>query len=348
MELIRGLHNLRDRHRGCVLSIGNFDGFHRGHQALVARLRGYAQRFGVPAVVQVFEPTPREYFAKAKGPAPGSAGSAGNGGRCATFRGKVAALQKAGVDRVLVARFGKRMAAMSAEDYVNEVLVKKLGVKAVVIGDDFRFGAGRSGDFALLRRMAERNGFIAESLATVESGGVRASSTALREALRTPDLARAAEILGRPYTLAGRVRRGAQLGRKLGMPTLNVALHQLPALHYGVYAVRVRCEGRQWNGVANLGIRPAIGTRECLLEAHLFDVNEDFYGKAIEVEFVKFLRDEASFDSMEALGAQMQRDGADARAVFAGANEVGGVAAMGRSYNRDEPVGAAHGRDKNG
>lgn len=307
MELIRGLHNLRERHRGCVLSIGNFDGFHRGHQALAARLREHAQRLQVPSVVQVFEPTPREVFGKGRGEVPG---------RCATLRGKLDQLSRAGVDRVLVVRFGRKFAAMAAEDYVNEVLVKKLGVKAVVIGDDFRFGAGRGGDLALLQKLGAKHGFSAESLPTVATEGQRASSTALREALEKPDLARAAAILGRPYSLCGRVRRGAQLGRKLGMPTVNVALHRKPALHFGIYAVRVTVDGATHEGVANIGIRPSIASRQCLLEAHLFDVSANLYGKVVEVEFVKFLRDEAKFDSMDALAAQMQRDGEAARAVF--------------------------------
>lgn len=306
MELIRGLHNLRDRHCGCVLSIGNFDGFHRGHQALVARLREHAQRCKVPAVVQVFEPTPREFFAKGKAP-----------GRIATFRGKLAALERAGVDRVLCVRFGKKFAAIAAEQYVDEVLVNKLGMKAVVIGDDFRFGAGRGGDVALLRQMGARHGFVAEALGTVEIGGLRVSSSALREALASPDLARASILLGRPYSLTGRVRRGQQLGRKLGMPTLNVHLHRAPALRYGVYVVRVSCEGREWEGVANIGVRPSIASNDCVLEAHLFDATENLYSKVVDVTFLKFLRDEAKFDSMDALAAQMQRDGAAARAYFA-------------------------------
>ena len=308
MELIRGLHNLRDRHRGCVLSIGNFDGFHRGHQALVARLREHAQRLQLPAVVQVFEPTPREVFAKEQAP-----------GRVATLRGKLAALDAAGVDRVLCVRFGRKFAAMPAEHFVDEVLVKKLGVKAMVVGDDFRFGAGRGGDLALLQRLGAKHGFVAESLPMVASEGLRASSSALREALAQPDLARASGLLGRPYSLLGRVRRGQQLGRQLGMPTLNIHLHKKPALHFGVYAVRVSCEGREWDGVANIGIRPMIASRDCVLEAHLFGVSEQLYGKVIEVSFLKFLRDEAKFDSLDALAVQMKQDGADARAWLAGA-----------------------------
>ena len=303
MELIRGLHNLRERHRGCVLSIGNFDGFHRGHQALVARLREHATRLRVPATVQVFEPTPREVFAKGDPP-----------GRIATFRDKLAQLERAGVDRVLCVRFGKGFAAIPAERYVEDVLVGKLGVKAVVVGDDFRFGAGRGGDLALLKRMGERHGFTAEALGTIETDGERASSSAVRAALAQPDLAKAERLLGRPYALSGRVRRGLQLGRKLGMPTVNVVMRRKPALHFGVYVVRVTCGRRSWDGVANLGVRPTLAKSGCVLEAHLFEVAETLYGKVVEVEFRQFLRSEARFETLEALAAQMKEDGIQARA----------------------------------
>lgn len=305
MELIRGLHNLRERHRGCVLSIGNFDGFHRGHQALIARLKEHAVRAKVPAAVQIFEPTPREFFAPATAP-----------GRVATFRDKLAQLENAGVERVLCVRFCKKFAAIPAQQYVEEVLVGRLGVKAVVVGDDFRFGAGRGGDLALLKQMGERLGFVAEAVDTVEIEGERASSTAVREVLALPDLARAQRLLGRPYALGGRVRRGQQLGRKLGMPTVNVPMRRHPALRMGVYAVRVRAGGRDWGGVANLGIRPMLERSGCVLEAHLFGEPGSLYGSAVNVEFVKFLRDEQRFESLDALAAQMQQDGAQARAVL--------------------------------
>jgi riboflavin kinase/FMN adenylyltransferase len=323
MELIRGLHNLRERHRGCVLSIGNFDGFHRGHQALVARLREQAQRAGVPAAVQVFEPTPREFFARGQAPVLSSAGTARieGPGRVATLRDKLAQLESAGVQRVLCVRFNRRFASLAAAQYVEQVLVGALGVRAVVVGEDFRFGAGRSGDLALLEECGERFGFTAEAVAAVGVDGERASSTALRKALAVPDFARAQRLLGRPYALGGRVRRGAQLGRKLGMPTVNVPLRRRPALRMGVYAVRVRAAGRDWDGVANLGVRPMLekkGLEEggCVLEAHVFGEPGSLYGQAVEVRFMQFLRDERRFESFDALAAQMQADGAQARAVL--------------------------------
>ncbi|MGH8442180.1 MAG: bifunctional riboflavin kinase/FAD synthetase [Nevskiaceae bacterium] len=310
MELIRGLHNLRERHRGCVLSIGNFDGFHRGHQALIARLRQFAARHRVPVAVQIFEPTPRELFARGKAP-----------GRVATFRDKLAQLSAAGVDRVLCVRFGTRFAAIEAGRYVEEVLVGKLGVKAVVVGDDFRFGAGRDGDLALLQKLGAKHAFEAEAVGTVAAGGERVSSTAVREALAVPDLARAERLLGRPYALGGRVRRGQQLGHKLGMPTVNVPMRRRPALRMGVYAVQVRCAGREWSGVASLGVRPTLARAglersDCVLEAHVFGEPGSLYGELVEVRFMKFLRDEQRFESFEALAAQMQADGAQARAAL--------------------------------
>lgn len=304
MELIRGLHNLRERHRGCVLSIGNFDGFHRGHQALIARLRRHAAHTGLPMAVQIFEPTPREYFAPAQAP-----------GRVATFRDKLAQLDGAGVARVLCTRFGQRFAAMPAERYVEDVLAAKLGVAAVVVGDDFRFGATRAGDIALLQRLGARFGFVAEALGTIEVAGERVSSSAVRAALEAPDLAHVERLLGRPYTLSGRVRRGLQLGRKLGMPTVNIVMRRRPALRFGVYAVRVLAGGRRWDGVANIGVRPTLAQGGgCLLEAHLFGASEEFYGRVAEVAFAKFLRPELRFESLEALAAQMQADGVAAQA----------------------------------
>lgn len=313
MELIRGLHNLRERHRGCVLSIGNFDGFHRGHQALIARLREHAGRAGLPMAVQVFEPTPREYFARAR--APGEA----EPGRIATFRDRLAQLEGAGVARVLCTRFDRRFAAMPAQRFVEDLLVGRLGVRAVVVGDDFRFGAKRSGDFALLRQLGEQHGFTADALHTVEVAGERVSSSALRAALAQPDLAHAARLLGRPYALSGRIRPGLKLGRALGMPTANVVMRRRPALRLGVYAVRVRVDGARHDGVASLGVRPTLARSACLLEAHLFDTSASLYGKVMEVEFVKFLRPEQRFESLDALAVQMQADGAQARAVLDGA-----------------------------
>jgi riboflavin kinase / FMN adenylyltransferase len=305
MEWVRGLHNLRASHRGCALTIGNFDGVHLGHRALIARTCELARQHRVPAAVMVFEPTSREYFARNDAPA-----------RLSDFRGKLRLIERTGVDRLICARFGRALSQISAEDFVSRLLVERLGVKAVVVGDDFRFGAKRAGDLALLQRIG---GFHAEGLASVCVGEVRCSSSAIREALASADLALAARLLGRPYSMIGRVRRGLRLGRKLGMPTANIALHRPPALRFGIYAVRARSGDREWRGVANIGVRPTLVESECLLEAHLFagrgeEVN--LYGCELEVEFSAFLRPEERFDSLDALAAQMQVDARRARDHF--------------------------------
>jgi riboflavin kinase/FMN adenylyltransferase len=306
MELINGVHNLRERHRGCVLTIGNFDGVHRGHQALIAQARERAQALKLPLTVLTFEPTPREFFCPQQAP-----------GRVATFRSRVALLSAQGVDRLILQRFDQRFAALSAEAFVKDLLVRQLGVQAVVIGDDFRFGAQRAGDLTLLKTLGAQHGFVAEGLGTVALAGDRCSSTSLRSALAQAELPRAAALLGRPYTLRGRVRRGLQLGRKLGMPTANINLHRPLALKQGIYAVRARVNGRDWLGVASLGVRPTLGLTRCLLEVHLFGEPGDLYGATMEVEFCHYLRPELKFDSLDDLSVQMLRDGDDARAFFA-------------------------------
>jgi riboflavin kinase/FMN adenylyltransferase len=301
MELIRGIHNLRDRHRGCVLTVGNFDGVHLGHQALIGKTRELAQRYSVPACLLTFEPLPREFFAKDK-----------TSPRVSTFRGKLAAIEEQGIDRLIIQRFGRDFASWSAERFVDELLVQKLGVRAVAIGDDFHFGAQRRGDFAMLEQIGKQRGFEAHRIDSVVRDGQRCSSSGLREALAEPDLARAATMLGRPYRVIGHVRRGLQLGRKLGMPTVNVFLHRTLALRLGVYVVRARIGEKRWNGVANIGVRPTLGFTRCLLETHLFGEPGELYGSIMEVEFHHWLREERRFDSLELLAEQMQRDKADA------------------------------------
>lgn len=306
MELIRGYRNLRSRHQGCVLSIGNFDGVHLGHQVLIARTQALAREHGVASALMTFEPTPREYFGRDNPPP-----------RISTFRGKVKILRELGVDRLIVQRFGRALSGMPPEVFVRDVLANRMGVRAVVIGDDFRFGHKRAGDLELLQRMGRDLGFTAEGVGTVTVGEERCSSTALRNALAEADLARAEAMLGRPYAMTGHIRRGLQLARKLGMPTTNIFLHRPPALKLGIYAVRASVNGRDYEGVAALGVRPTLGFTRCLLETHVFGEPGELYGSAMTVQFCKFLRPEEHFDSLEALAAQMQRDKADAKAFFA-------------------------------
>ncbi len=307
MELIRGLHNFAPRHRGSVVSIGNFDGLHRGHQALITRLRVLAAEHRLPATVVCFEPMPREFFLGAAAPP-----------RIADLRGKLRDLEMFGVDRVVVLPFGARLAAMSAAAFVQTVLIDGLGARAVIVGDDFRYGQKRAGDLTLLQAMGAVAGFTAEGLGTVEIEGERSSSTALRAALAQPDLDKVERLLDRRYRIVGRVRHGLKLGRELGMATANVHLRRPPALAHGVYAVRLAWPDAPDGlpGVASLGVRPTLGLTACLLETHVFDARPDLYGQEVAVEFHKFLRPQLTFDGLDSLAAQMQADGLAARNHF--------------------------------
>ncbi len=314
MRLVRGLHNAHPEPQGAVVTIGNFDGLHRGHQALIWRAREQAQMLGSSTIVLSFEPTSREYFCPDRAP-----------GRVDTLRGKRRALEALGVDALVLQRFGRRFAEWAADDFVHDGLVGHLGMRGLVVGDDFRFGAQRAGDLDLLHDLGDRHGFFVESVPGVEVEGRRCSSTALRTALARPDLDLAARLLGRSYTMTGRVRHGLQLGRKLGMPTANIVLRRAPALRLGVYAVLARVVGGaqapRWSGVANLGVRPTLGLRQCLLETHLLDAAPDLYGAELEVEFQAFLRPEQRFDSVALLAAQMQQDKQAALAFFRSATD---------------------------
>jgi riboflavin kinase/FMN adenylyltransferase len=306
MELVRGLHNLRERHRGCVATIGNYDGVHAGHQHMLAAVRARADELGVPAAVITFEPTPREYF---EGPSAPS--------RLMRLREKLPALELYGVDRVLVLRFDRRMQDMSAAEFVDRLLVEGLGVRHVVVGDDFRFARRREGTVATLREAGARHGFTVQELDQFLVDGERVSSSLLRAALNRGDLDRATRLLGRPYRMAGRVRRGQQLGRKLGYPTANLALHRKVVPLWGIFAVRVHGAGLvDHPAVVSLGTRPTINGTDPLLEVHLFDFDGDLYGRYLNVDFVQRLRDEQKFDSLDALVAQMHRDAAAARAIL--------------------------------
>jgi riboflavin kinase/FMN adenylyltransferase len=307
MQLVRGLHNLRPVHRGCVATIGNFDGVHLGHQAVFRRLCAIGREFGRPATVVTFEPQPMEYFVPAAAPA-----------RLTRFREKVAAIRRTGVDRLLVLEFGPRLAAMSAEAFVEELLVGRLGVEHLFVGDDFRFGQGRRGDAALLREAGLRHGFGVDSLDTVAHAEARISSSRIRAALSEGDFASAAACLGRPYAICGRVVHGDKRGRGIGFPTANVDLHRRVSPVRGVFAVRVGgIDAAALPGVANVGTRPTVdgGARD-RLEVHLFDFARDVYGAHVEVEFVRKIREERRFPSFEELRRQIGQDAAEARGIL--------------------------------
>lgn len=306
MELVRGLYNLRARHRGCVATIGNFDGVHRGHQHMIAAVRAAAIRVGLPAAVITFEPTPREFFEGDAAPA-----------RLTRLREKLEALASYGVDRVLVLRFERRVQAMGATEFVERLLVDGLGVRHMVVGHDFHFARRREGNLALLQEAGRRHGFTVEEVGRYMDEGERVSSSLVRDALGRGDLERARKLLGRPYRMAGRVRRGAQLGRTLGFPTANLALHRKVVPLWGVFAVRVSGAGlADHPAVVSLGTRPTINGTEPLLEVHVFDFDGDLYGRYLDVDFILRLRDERRFETIDALVAQMHRDAAAARAAL--------------------------------
>ncbi|BCU06717.1 bifunctional riboflavin kinase/FAD synthetase [Allochromatium tepidum] len=318
MRLIRGLHNLRPADRGCVATIGNFDGVHLGHRAVFQRLLTRGRELGLPATVITFEPQPMEVFAPESAPA-----------RLTRLREKLGALRASGIERVMLLEFGPRLAAMSAPEFVRRLLIDGLGVRFLLVGDDFRFGRGRAGDFALLTDMgreAETHGvgFAVEDLHTITHGAERISSTRVREALARGDLEQTRHLLGRPYCLEGRVVHGDKRGRAIGFPTANIALHRRVSPVRGVYAVRVRGLGQEpepWPGVANIGTRPTVDGTTARLEVHLFDFDQSIYGRHLEVELVLRLRDEQRFESFEALRAQIRRDAETARA-FLGAQPI--------------------------
>ncbi|RLQ21412.1 bifunctional riboflavin kinase/FAD synthetase [Seongchinamella sediminis] len=308
MELIRGLHNLRPRHRGCVATIGAFDGVHLGHQAVINHLKSKADELRLPSTVIVFEPLPREYFAPVKAPA-----------RIMSFREKFRAMEQLGVERLLRIRFNEALQEMSARQFVEDVFVAGLGVRYVVLGDDFRFGNDRQGDIHFIQRYGEAHGYEAVPTPTEEWQGDRVSSTRIRQVLEAADFDRAERMLGRPYCISGKVIYGRQLGQTIGTPTANLQLHRLRAPLAGVYAVQVSGGGlHQAQGVANVGVRPTVDDSiKANLEVHLLDRNIQLYGQHIEVCFRHKLRDEKKFDSVEELRANIERDIENTRSWFA-------------------------------
>ena len=288
------------------MCIGAFDGLHLGHQALVGRTVERARALGVAAVAVTFEPLPREHFASDAKPS-----------RLTLARAKYEGLRALGIDLVGLLRFNDRLASMSAEAFVRQVLVERLGAREVWVGPGFRFGKGRAGDLALLQELGEAHGFIAREVEPVMDGGERVSSTRIRAALAAGDFDVAERLLGRPYAIDGRVVHGRQLGRALGYPTANLRhARRTPAL-CGIFAGRVHGVGKQaWPSVVSFGTRPTVDGSEPLLEAHLLDYRGDLYGRRIAVEFVTRLRDEEKFDGLPALVAQMHRDAAAARAAL--------------------------------
>ena len=291
-----------------VLTIGNFDGVHLGHRALLDELKAKARALALPATVLTFEPHPRELFAPDQAPA-----------RLASMRDKLELLAECGVDRVHVCRFDRKLASLTAEQFIEQILVRGLSVRHLIIGDDFRFGKARGGDFVMLQKAGNDHRFVVEAMPTVDFGGLRVSSSAVREALAAGDIERAERLLGRPFVIAGRVMDGKKIGRTIGFPTANIQVRRKRLPLSGVFAVTVSgVDSKPLPGAANIGVRPTVAEGlKPVLEVHLLDFDRDIYGAHVDVNFMHKLRSEAKFESLDALKAQIGRDVADVRAYFA-------------------------------
>ena len=307
MERLSGGSTVPERFRGGYVALGNFDGFHLGHQAVVGRAVERAHAAGRPAIVATFDPHPMRYFR------PDSPWF-----RLTSMEQRARLFAAAGVDATYVFEFDAALAGLSAEEFVEQRLVRDLGVAGVSTGEDFTFGKERSGDIPLMRQLGERHGFTVDTIAPVQLDGQTVSSTRIREALRAGNPRAAARLLTRPYAIEGVVQHGDKVGTDIGYPTANIDMTKYLRPAYGIYAVRGRLpDGRIVDGVANLGIRPMFQPPKELLEPYFFDFSENLYGQTVEIQFIAFLRPEAKFDSMDELTAQIARDCDDARRILA-------------------------------
>lgn len=297
-ELIWSSHNIKPKHYGCVATIGNFDGLHQGHQTVIQALIQLGQKFNLPTCVILFEPHPQEFFNQNKAPA-----------RLMRLREKIKLLQFFDVDRILCLRFNKRLAACSAEEFVKKILVDKLGIKGLIIGDDFRFGKERQGDFTLLEKLGLEYGFCVFSTPTVLFENERIGSSRVRNAVWHADFKLAELLMGHPFKLSGRVIYGDQRGRLLGFPTANIRLHRQVLPLQGVFIVNVYgLSKKPLAGIANCGKRPTVDGLKNLLEVHLFNFDRNIYGRYIEIKFLRKIRDEKKFDNLENLKQQITQD----------------------------------------
>ncbi len=298
MQLIRGTYNITPQHHGCVATIGNYDGVHLGHAELIKRLRRQSEAFGLPSVVIIFEPQPSEFFRPQQAPA-----------RLSNFREKFSLIALRGIDRVLVLPFSRELAAFPPERFVEEILVERLGIKALIIGDDFRFGSGRGGGFATLQRLAVQHQFVIEQTPPLLFIGKRISSTYIRDLLANGYMREAERMLGHPYCIEGRVAHGHKQGREWGFPTANINLKRLHCPVSGIFSVRVHgLRDGSLMGVAYAGSRPIIEDPRFVLEVHIFDFDEDCYGKRISVQFCDKIREDIAFESFAEMAEQIKRD----------------------------------------
>jgi riboflavin kinase/FMN adenylyltransferase len=297
MEFIRSISQLRKHHQNCVATIGNFDGVHLGHQALFKQLATKATELQLPMVVMIFEPQPQEFFMPDKAPA-----------RLTRLREKLLALRRyTTTDKVLCLNFNKKFAALSAEEFIQQILVNGLKIRHLVIGDDFRFGQKRQGDFNLLQKYS--SSFSVENSYTFKIDDQRVSSTRIRKTLKQANLADASKLLGRQFTMCGRIAYGKQLGRKIGFPTANIAIHRRISPLNGIFAVKIHgITEKPLLGAANIGTNPAVNGKELLLEVHIFDFDKNIYGRYVEVEFIQKIRDEENFPNLEQLKQKIELD----------------------------------------
>ena len=305
MQLVRGIHNIQSTSKGCVLTIGNFDGVHLGHQRVIEALVNKAKALNTIAAVLVFEPQPQELFSPATAPA-----------RLCRLRDKYTLLAKLGVQRLICVNFNQEFANQSAEHFIEQLLVSKLGIKHLIVGDDFHFGKNRVGNFSMLRQAGAKYGFAVSDTASYKMADCRISSTAIRQALEQNKLAEAQQMLGREYSIMGRVFHGDKRGRELGFPTANVLLKRRVSPLSGVFAVEVNSPFGNFSGVANIGPRPTVlGTRQ-QLEVHIFNFNHNLYGKCIEVTIKHKLREIMKFADLTKLSKQIKQDSEQAKQFF--------------------------------
>ena len=302
MQLVRGIHNIRPEDHGCVLTIGNFDGVHLGHRRVISALVKKAKALNCVPAVLVFEPQPQELFAPKSAPA-----------RLCRLRDKYSLLEKLGVERLICVNFNRKFASQSAEQFIEELLVKRLGIKHLIVGDDFHFGKNRTGNFDMLCQAGKKFGFDVTDTASYKLADCRISSTEIRYALEHDNLADAQRMLGRPYSIIGRVFHGDKRGRQLGFPTANVLLKRRVSPISGVYVVKVNTGEGSYFGVANVGSRPTVAGIRQQLEVHIFDFDENLYGQSIEVVMLKKLRNEMKFTSIDELTRQISKDSEQAR-----------------------------------
>ncbi|MDD5410254.1 MAG: bifunctional riboflavin kinase/FAD synthetase [Methylobacter sp.] len=307
MRLIRGLSHLEPLKNGCVLTIGNFDGLHLGHRAVIKKLAERGAALGLPVIIMIFEPQPLEYFLGENAPS-----------RLMRLREKVIQFSKLPVDDLLILRFNQYFSNCDAEHFIEDVLIKKLNVKHLVVGDDFHFGKARRGNFAMLKDKGKVFGFDVEDTGSYQLAGLRVSSTLIRDALGAGDLALAERLLGHCYSVCGRVVHGDKRGRTIGYPTANIKMFRRNAPVDGVFAVTMTgINGMEFEGVANVGIRPTVNGSKVILETHLFDFDKEIYGRYVEVHFKQKIRDEIRFQSLEQLKVQIVKDVAEAKKIFA-------------------------------